>query len=834
MKEKLSKKGLKCIIPYVVSVLVFIMLACIYASPVLSGKVLQAGDNNNWKGMSHEAVEYGEKTDGNTYWTNSMFGGMPTYQITTGKTELSAPYGFLTKCVRLGFKDTLMFLICYFLSFFILLKSFRINTLLSVVGAIAISMSSYFYIIIPAGHFTKACGIAMMAPVLAGFYLIFHKRYILGALLTMLYVCLGFMMHPQMSYYYILLIGVLCCAELYVHAKEKRWKDFGIACFLFVGSLFIGLGTSYPNIKINLEYLTETMRGGHSELVKESDKTDKPTGLSIDYATSWSYGIDESFTFLIPGFKGNASGYSVDKKSEVYRAMIENHIPSKQAAAYCKQLPTYWGTQPFTAGPVYMGAIICFLFVLGLLIVKGPYKWALLVATIFSVLLSWGSNFMPLTEVFFNYFPMYNKFRAVSSILVVAEITMPLLAILALKDISEGRIKGKELEKKIMISFGIVGGLCVFFYLFANLLFDFTSPIDQQIFAQQPSWYYESILKERSSMLTGDALRSFVFIALAALSLFLFVKGKINRVLFIGSLGVLILLDMWPINKRYFNDTCFVSMKQNDDFFKKMPWEKQLLETDKDPNYRLLNLTTNTFNDARTSYYFKSIGGYHAAKLRRYQDLIEEHISKFNMSVLNMLNTKYIVVKGADGYPLVQYNHEAMGNAWFVDSLLVVNTPNEESDALNVIDVRKTAVLDAKFGEFVEEKNFGHDSLATIRMVSYEPNKLVYESNSTKDGTIVFSEIYYPYGWHASIDGTPVEHFRVNYVLRALNVPEGKHTIQFYFYPDSYTKALPVAYASYVIIYILLFVTIGWAIIECFGLNDRVQHILNKYRKNPR
>lgn len=831
MKENLTKKGLKRLIPYAVSILIFIALACIYASPVLSGKVLYAGDNNNWKGMSHEAVEYGEKNDSNTYWTNSMFGGMPTYQISTSKTELTPAYSFLTNCVRLGFKDTLMFLICYFLSFFILLKSFRLSTMLSIVGAIAISMSSYFYIIIPAGHFTKACGIAMMAPVLAGFYLIFQKRYLLGALLTMLYVCLGFMMHPQMSYYYLLLIGVLFCAELYIHAKEKRWKDLGIACALFVGSLLVGLGTGYPNIKINSEYLTETMRGGHSELVKESDNLDKPTGLDIDYATAWSYGIDESFTFLIPGFKGNASGYSLDKKSDTYRTLIDNHIPAKQAAMYCEQLPTYWGTQPFTSGPVYMGAIVCFLFVLGLFIVKGPYKWALLVATVFSVLLSWGSNFMPLTELFFNYFPMYNKFRAVSSILVVAEITMPLLAFLALRDISEGKVDMKDLEKKIKISFGIVGGLCLFFYLLGNLLFDFTSPNDQGIFAQQPSWFYESILEDRSSMLKGDALRSFCFIALSAITLFLFVKKKIGKIAFVSVLGVLILFDMWFVDKRYFNEKSFVSAKQDNDYFKKLPWEEQLLASDKDPNYRLLNLTTNTFNDARTSYYFKSIGGYHAAKLRRYQDLIEEHISKFNMSVLNMLNTKYIVTKGPDGQPVVQYNQGAMGNAWFVDSLVVVNTPNEESDALNTIDVRKTAVLDAKFSSFVEEKNFGNDSLAGIRLLSYDPNKLVYESNSTKDGTVVFSEIYYPYGWHASIDGASVDHFRVNYLLRALNVPAGKHTIQFYFYPDTYKKALPVAYISYGILYVLLFITIVWGIVEIFGMKDKLLSLVKKSKE---
>ncbi len=808
MNVQILKKLMTKAIPYIGTFALFLLLTCVYAYPVFEGNDIHGGDYISWKGMVQEAMT--SKDNGNpTWWTGSMFSGMPSYQIGGGQYLSSYVYDPLTKAMRYFItNDTIYYILNYFVCFFILFKSFRFKTGLSAVGSIAMTLSSYFFIIIAAGHNTKVETIALMAPVIGGFFLTFQKKYLWGALVTMLYVAVGFMKHPQMSYYYCMLIGCLGIAELYTHIKNKRLKDFGIGCAIFIGSMIVGLGVSYPKYKANMEYVSETMRGGHSELAKESDTENKTSGLDLDYATAWSYGIDETFTFLVPGFMGNASGYNVGTDSEVYDSMIKHGVSRSVAKDYSKQMPTYWGEQPFTAGPVYMGSIICFLFVLGLLIVKTPYKWALLVATLFSIFLSWGHNFMSLTEFFFKYFPMYSKFRAVSSILIIAEITMPLLGFLALKEIMESKIDKESALKNIYISAGITGGICLIFALFGGVIFDFSTSYDERNFQSFPEWMSEAIVADRVSMLKGDAFRSFIFIAIAVSSLYLYIKGKLKEGVFVAILGAAILIDMWQVDKRYLNDTCFISEKQAKNYFKKQPWEERLLSTETDMNYRVLNLTTNTFNESRTSYYFKSIGGYHAAKLRRYQDLIEQHISQSNWAVLNMLNTKYIITKNAKGEVVPQRNPNAMGNAWYVDSITVVNTPNEESDALRTIDLTKNAVTDAQFADFVSD-NLTRDSLATVKEISYAPNKLEYQSESYKDGTIVFSEIYYPYGWKASIDGVEVPHFRVNYVLRALNVPAGRHKIEFVFDPDSVRSAQPIAYICYAILYGLIFFVFG-------------------------
>ena len=801
MYKDLFKKSL----PYVVAITVFILFALIYCSPIMEGKIIQASDSMSFKGAFQEVKEYRAKGH-TTCWTGSMFSGMPTYQIggiDIASTSAIAP---LSKISSLWFTGPLGIIIVYLLGFFILLKSFKINTWFSIFGAMAIALSSYFFIIIEAGHTTKALTIGMMAPIIGGFFLIFNKRYLLGAIITMVYCTIGFLLHPQMSYYFMLLVGCLFFAELFIHIKEKRITAFFIATLIFGVALAVGVGTRFTLTRLNQEYVKETMRGGHSELVKESDAENKTEGLDLDYATQWSYGIDETMTLLIPNFMGASSHYNIGTNSIIYKELISNRVREKDAEYICKQVPTYWGTQPFTSGPVYVGAIVVFLFFLGLCIVKGPYKWALLVATMFSILLSWGKNFMPLTELFFNYFPLYNKFRAVSSILVVAEVTMPLLGFLAIKSIIDKKITKEKLIKSIYISAGITAGVCLFMALCGGLFYDFTLPTDASVFSQLPypesinNILLDTISAERASMFRMDALRSCAFILLGAGTLWLFVKEKIKLPHFIIALGVLILVDLWMVNKRFLNDDNFVSPKSEASYFKKQPYEEYILQ-DPDPHFRVLNFTTNVFNEARTSYYLKSIGGYHAAKLRRYQDLISEHISKMNMNVIHMLNTKYFIVPDANNNPVPQYNPLAMGNGWFIDSVLVVNTPNEECDALNFIDLKTTAVLDAKFEDFVKDFIPGNDSLASVKLLSYAPNILEYQSNSTTDGIIVFSEIYYPYGWKAFIDGNPVEHFRANYTLRALNVPAGEHHIRFEFTPDTLRKSERVSLLCVFIMY---------------------------------
>ena len=796
---------------YVIALVLFVAIACIYCAPALEGKVIQSGDSTSAAAAIHEAKEYTKETGDYSFWTGSMFSGMPNYQIGGGHYEANDWLKPFRKIMLKGHYSAPWIFIIFFVCFYMLMRAFSINKWLSIVGALATGFSSYFFIIVQAGHNSKTSSIALISVVAAGFYLIFRKRYGLGIVLTMLFTAVGFGNHPQMSYYVFMMIGLFYIAELFIHIKEKRYKDLALGSLFFFGSMIIGLGTGSSTIFVNQEYAEQTMRGGHSDLEKSTDTENKTKGLDLDYATQWSYGIDESLSFMIPGAMGGASTYDVGTDSKLYKTLVKNGVSRNAASQFCANVPLYWGDQPFTAGNVYMGAIVCFLFVLGLLIVKGPYKWALLAATLFSVFLAWGHNFMPLTEFFFKYFPMYNKFRAVSSILIVAEIAMPLLGFLAIKEIMDGRTSGKKAMKSIYIAAGATAGVCLFIALFGGGMFDFTAPVDAGFARQLPPFVYQGILDERAALLKGDAMRSCIFIVLAAATLWVYTKQWIKWGYMVAILGVLVIADMWPVNKRYLNDSHFVTQKSNKAAFVMQPYEQQILQ-DKDPHFRVLNLTTNTFNDARTSYYLKSIGGYSAAKLRRYQDLIDQHISKMNMNVINMLNAKYLILPDkTSGQAAVQRNPYAMGNAWFIDTLQVVDTPNEECDALNHINMNTTAVLDKEFAEYVQDFTPENDPAATVCLTKYTPRYLDYEYSTTKPGTLVFSEIYYPYGWKATIDGAPADIYRVNYMLRAINVPAGKHTIHMEFAPDSAKKGDTIAMTCIFIMYatILTIIILG-------------------------
>ena len=797
---------------YVAALVLFVAVACVYCAPALEGKVIQSGDSTSAAAAVHESTEYSKNTGDYTFWTGSMFSGMPNYQIGGGRYEANVWLKPFRNIMLKGHYSAPWVFIIFFVCFYALMRAFSINKWLSIVGALATGLSSYFFIIVQAGHNSKTSSIALISVVVGGFYLIFRKRYGLGVVLTMLFTAIGFGNHPQMSYYLFMMIGLFFFAELYTHIKEKRYKDLVIGSLLFFGSLGIGLGTGSSTIFVNKEYAEQTMRGGHSDLVKTSDAENKTKGLDLDYATQWSYGIDESLSFIIPGVMGGASTYDVGTDSELFKSLVKQGVPRQSAAQFCANVPLYWGDQPFTAGNVYMGAIVCFLFVLGLLIVKGPYKWAILAATLFSALLALGHNFMWLTELFFNYFPMYNKFRAVSSILIVAEVAMPLLGFLAVKELMDGSLAREKAIKSIYIAAGVTAGLCLVIALFGGAMFDFVAPIDGSIARQLPDFAYQGILAEREALMKSDAWRSFLFIVLAAATLWVFAQGKLKWGYMVAILGVLVIADMGPVNKRYLNDSHFVTKKSNKAAFQMQPHEKLILQ-DEDPHFRVMNLTTSTFNDARTSYYLKSIGGYSAAKLRRYQDLIDEHISKMNMNVIGMLNAKYFIVSDKkSGQPQVQLNPYAMGNAWFVDTLLVAENANEESDALNYIDLHTTAVLDKEFAGYVEDFTPERDSMATVHLTKYTPRYLDYEYSTSKPGTIVFSEIYYPYGWKATIDGQPADIYRVNYMLRAINVPAGEHKIHMEFDPDSVKKGNAIAMACVIIMYVTILVVIGLAL----------------------
>ena len=822
MKEKFNWKKL---LPYAIAIIAFIGIAMFYCAPALEGKVLIQGDVNNWKGAAQEAREFYKEEGYSPWWTNSMFSGMPTYQI-TGDMPTSKLRKSLEFITHFGFSNdlaTIGIIFAYFFGFFLMLRCFKVNPWLSIIGGLAIGFSTYFFLIIPAGHVTKAFAIGFLAPVIGGFYAIFRKQYWLGAPLITLYGILGLTHHPQMTYYVFMLIGVLALAELYIHISEKRWKDLVMSLGILVISLLLVFGTKLSWFEMNQSYLKETMRGGHSELTKEDDDKSKPAGLDIDYATAWSYGIGETMTFLIPNWEGGASGYNVGAESQLCEAMKKQGVPKRSAEQFCQQVPTYHGEKAFTSGPVYVGAIICFLFVLGLLIVQGPYKWALLIATLFSITLAWGRNMMWFTELFFNYFPMYSKFRAVESILVVAEITIPLLAILALQQIIDKKFEWKKLRTNMFIAGGITAGLSLFFALFGGIV-DITSSYDSQWTSQVPAWLRDAIFEQRTAMIKVDAWRSFLFIALGFALIYWYAwqsqkeEKTSQKYILYGALAVLVLADMIHVNKRFFGNDHFVRAKEADSYFAIQPYEQEILK-DTDPNFRVLNLATNTFNDARTSYRLKSIGGYSAAKLRRYQDLIDMHISQemnpliqsimqtqgfmlpdanegHNFAVLNMLNMKYAVVSLQDGRQAPIKNPYAMGNCWFVNDIILVDTPDEECNLLDKINLHTQAVADKRFTDALditkpEVTTMMAFDKETIELTSYAPNCLEYKSCNERNKVAVFSEIYYPYDWHLYIvdeqgnNSIEIPLARVNYNLRAAIIPAGEHKLRMEFKPHA-------------------------------------------------
>ena len=798
---------------FLVAAVLFIAATVIYCFPVTQGKVIFAADSQLAQAAVQESVEYTQQTGRHSWWNSAMFSGMPNYQIGGGQYKSSKFLAPLKSILQRGHWHTPWIFIIYFFCFFILMLSFDINKWLAIVGSFALTLSSYFIVIIAAAHNSKTSTIALMSVVLAGFYLIYRKKYGIGVILTMIFTAVGFSAHPQMAYYIFMLIGLLWLAELATHLKEKRIRDFLIATALFVCAVGIGIGTNSSNVFANAEYAAETMRGGHSDLVEEGQDS-SANGLDIEYATQWSYGIDESFSFLIPGFMGGSSTYCLKKDSDLYKTLISHGVDKRSATSFCNMAPLYWGDQPFTAGNVYMGAIVCFLFLLGLLIVPGSYKWALLAATLFSSALALGHNCMWLTEFFFKYFPLYNKFRAVSSILIVAEIAMPLLGFLAVKALMDGSVPKEKATKSILIAGGITGGLCLFFALLGPAIFSFTSGYDAMLTQQMPGWAYDALIDERIKLFRSDSFRSFLFIAASALVLYLFCKDKLKTGWMIAALGVLVVLDMWPVDRRYFNDNNFVAKKENRNIFEMLPFEERLL---KDPEYfRVMNCADNTFSESRTSYRLKSIGGYSAAKLRRYQDLIDRHLTQMHLPVIGMLNGKYIITPDEGGQPLIRLNPYALGNAWFVEKLVPVDGANAEIDSLMHIPLETEAVIDKEFVPMASSLEPGIPDKADIRLTAHTPETLDYEVTSSEPGVVVFSEIYYPHGWKASIDGSPADHFRVNYLLRAMNVPAGQHKIHFVFDPDSVRKGDTIAIIFCILMYLITFGIIAAALVKRF------------------
>lgn len=817
---------MKKALPDLIAILAFIILSFAYFFPAdIEGRILFQNDSVAGAGGGQEAAEFHKNTGERTRWTNSIFGGMPTYQMSPSYDSTDS-LRWVGKAYQLFLPPYVLLTFIMMLGFYILLRSFNVSVWLSTLGAIIWAFSSYFFILIAAGHIWKFVTLAYIPPTIAGIVLAYRKKYLLGAVVTALFIALQIQSnHIQMTYYFLFVILFIVGAYFEDAYRKKELPHFFKASAILVVAALIGVSTNLSNLYHTYEYSKETMRG-KSELKQEGAAAANQTGsgLERDYITQWSYGIGETLTLLVPNVKGGASVplSHNEKAMEKANPMYSNLY---------SQITQYFGDQPMTSGPVYVGAFVLFLFILGCFIVKGPMKWALLGATIFSILLSWGRNFMGLTDFFIDYVPLYDKFRAVSSILVIAEFTIPLLAIFALKEIiaKPEILKLKENKTGLIISIALTAGVALILAVAPEVFFSNYIPsqemsaLQQAIPADQLSPIVANLKEMRMSLVTSDALRSFFIIGIGCGFLFLYQQGKLKASWTIGAITVLCLFDMWSVNKRYLYDEEFIPKSQQTDVFRKSQTDEIILQ-DKDPNYRVLNFATSTFNENNTAYWHKSVGGYHAAKLRRYQEMIERHItpemqetykavaaaggqmdsvdaSKFR--VLNMLNTKYFIFPaGQQGQTMPLLNPYAYGNAWFVDKVEYVNNANEEIDALKNILPTEVAVVDVRFKDQLKGVTEAYkDSSSIVRLKSYEPNRLVYETSSPKDGIVVFSEIYYP-GWQATIDGQPIDIARADYILRAMNVPAGKHTIEMRFDPKSLHITEGIAYGALVLLLI--------------------------------
>lgn len=811
---------------YLTAIAVFLIITLVYFSPLLEGKKLKQHDIAMWKGMSKEIVDHRENLGEEALWTNSMFGGMPAWQISVKYSGNLIAH--VDKIVTLWLPYPANFVFLYFLGFFVLMLVLKIDPWVGLVGAVAFALSSYFFIILGAGHSSKAHAIGYMAPVLAGIILSFRGKYWQGALLTAIALALEIKSgHLQITYYLLIIVIVYGIFKLIEAITKKQLTHFFKATGILLIAALLAVSTCTTSLWATYDYGRDTMRG-KPELTK--DAANKSSGLDKDYITAWSYGIGETWSLIVPNAKGGASGAignidAVKKADPAYRKAMA-------------QQSKYWGDQPGTSGPVYVGVIVMFLFMLGMFIVDNRLKWALLSVAVLSILLAWGKNWMPLTDFFIDYIPGYNKFRAVSMILVMAEFAIPILAFMALgKMVSDPSVL-KTKKNSLYISFGLTGGIIFLFYIAPSLFFDFLSSNEQTQFAElmkgkdaaQASIGFTNLENVRIAIFKADAMRSLIFVVLAALLVYLYSGNRIKKTWLIVGLGLLILVDMVGVNRRYLNNDNFIRAKQFDEPFTASAADKYILK-DNNPDFRVLDITKSTFNDASCSYYHKSIGGYHGAKLQRYQDLIEEYIQVEIQSVmgalssgvtmemiddmfakqqvLDMLNTKYVIYN-PEAMPLL--NSSAFGNAWFADNVVMVGNADEEIGALGKNDLKTTAIVDVRFAPQLEGKDFAIDSTSSIMLSSYAPNHLVYNYVASAEQLVVFSEIYYNKGWNAYIDGEQVPYLRANYVLRALPMPAGKHVVEFKFEPRIWVVGERISFAGSLLLILLLVAGIGFEV----------------------
>lgn len=826
---------MKKLLPDLIAILAFVLLSFAYFFPAdIENRILFQHDTAAGAGAGQEVKEYYEQTGERSRWTNSLFSGMPMYQIAPSY-DSTKSLQWVQKAYQLFLPDYVCLTFMLMLGFYILLRVFGIPVWLAGLGGIMWAFSSYFFILISAGHIWKFITLAYVPPTIAGIVLAYRGKLLWGGILTALFVALQITSnHVQMSYYFFFVILFFVGAYFEKAWRTKTLPQFFKASAVLIVAALVGIAANVSNLYHTYAYSKETMRG-KSELVQTGDAAKQTSsGLDRDYITQWSYGIDETLTLLVPNFKGGASAALSQSETAMSKA-------NPMYSSLYGSLTQYFGTQPMTSGPVYVGAFVLFLFVLGCFIVKGPLKWALIGATFFSIVLSWGKNFMPLTDFFIDYVPLYNKFRAVSSILVIAEFTIPLLAIFALKRLLEEPEILKQEKKPLGISLLLTAGIALLLavapgsigsgYVPAQEAQMLQNAVNQQMIpANELSGILANLEEMRAELVSSDALRSFIIIGIGCSLLWLYASGKLRSSLTIAGITILCLADMWGVNKRYLNDAQFVPHSIRTETFTKTNTDELILQ-DTSLDYRVLNFATSTFDDNNTSYWHKSVGGYHPAKLRRYQEMIEHHISpemqaaykaiataggemdsvdanKFR--VLNMLNTKYFIFPAGQQRQTVPIlNPHAYGNAWFVNKVQYVNNANEEIDALDSIIPTETAVVDARFKDVLKGTTESYkDSLSSIRLTSYAPNRLTYETNNAQDGIAVFSEIYYPDGWHVTIDGQPAELARADYILRTMHVPAGQHTIEMRFDPTSLHVTEGIAYGALALLVIGIIVAV--------------------------
>ncbi|PSL20875.1 YfhO family protein [Chitinophaga ginsengisoli] len=813
---------LKALLPHALAILGLLVLSVIYCKPALNGKILSQSDNIQWQAMARETMQYKHAHGTTPLWTTSMFGGMPTYQI-----AMETPYdftGYIPAVLTLGLPKPINVLFLSALCFYLLCIVLGTSPWVGFVGAVAYTYASYSPIIIVTGHETKMLALAYLPAVIAGFVLIIRKKYLLGTGIMALFLTyLVGANHLQITYYFFLMLAVMAIVYTVYCILQKQYKHLIVTGLLTALAVVLSLASNAVTLWTTYEYAQESTRGGTSELtpLAETPADKSKGGLDKEYAFRWSYGKFESFTMLVPDIYGGSSSGSLNNSSETYKKLVSIGVPEASAQEATQHWNLYWGDQSYlgTSGPVYMGAVICLLALLGLFIVQSWHKWWLIAISVLGILLAWGSNFPAFNYFLFDHFPMYNKFRAPAQALIIPQLSFAVLAALALQELISGKLSRDEIQQKLKWTGMTIAGVLVVIYAasfgfrYTNATGNMQDPGGDDIFHSRLTQMFQgntqvanelmtALYADRQALYQHDVWRTAIFAGLAFLLLWLFLRNRFNSTWLLAGISLLVVVDLLQVDNRYLNADSFMDESSYSQPFQASAADQEILQ-DKDPYYRVFNLTASPFEDAMTSYFHKSIGGYHAAKLQLYADLIERQISHNNINVLNMLNAKYVIVPGNDGHPVAQRNPDALGNAWFVKHILWARDANTEMKALDHLDTKDSVVIDERYKVLIKD-NPAFDSTATISLIANNLNEISYNTTASTPQFAVFSEVYYEQGWNAFIDGEPAPYCRVDYALRGMQVPAGKHTITFRFEPASYYTGIKLAISGYLVMLLLL------------------------------